>query len=364
MRQLFVFDLFLGVIWGMKKRINAVLMAVIMLLVSVAGFSNVSLAAAPSGIVIVIDPGHGGLGDKNLGAVHNGLTEKDLTLAVANAMKAELEKYDNVTVYMTRTGDSAITLEERAEYAKSVNADFMYSIHFNASGSHEFYGSEVWTSAFGKYYQKGYDFGVIESEELANLGLYQKGVKTRIGKKGDDYYGIIRHSVSRDIPCALIEHCYMDHAYDLQYIRSGDFCSQLGVADATAVAKYFHLSSSVNGNDFSGYVYDSVGVPSGVMRPDMTDPTCSINVLAYDKESRNVLVEMTASDDESPVIYFAYSYDGGQNFYLLQMWDRTKETQSFNVTVPSSVTNARIVCRAYNNYQLYGESNEVDIATR
>ena len=35
-------------------------------------------------------------GDRNLGAQYNGLSEKVLTLQVANAMKAELEKYDNV----------------------------------------------------------------------------------------------------------------------------------------------------------------------------------------------------------------------------------------------------------------------------
>ena len=49
--------------------------------------------------VIVIDPGHGG---DNLGAEFDTYTEKNMTMTVALAMKEELEKYDNVIVYLTR----------------------------------------------------------------------------------------------------------------------------------------------------------------------------------------------------------------------------------------------------------------------
>jgi N-acetylmuramoyl-L-alanine amidase len=348
------------------KRVMSLLALAVLLFVSVfTSFDTKALAAAKDkNVVVVIDPGHGGVGGRNLGAVYNGRTEKDLTLSVANAMKTELEKYDNVTVYLTRTSDSTISLEERAEYAKSVNADFVFSIHFNASSEHNFYGSEVWTSAFNKYYQAGYDFGQIESKELEAIGLYQKGVKTKIGETGEDYYGIIRHCVARGIPCDIIEHCYMDHAYDLQYLGKGDFYTTLGICDATAVAKYFNLKSSVNGNDFSNYAYTKVGRPKGVVHQDYTEPSeCRINVLSYDKESRNALVEMTTYDKESPVIYFTYSYDGS-NFYILQMWDRTKETQSFNVKIPAGMNSAKLICRAYNSYELFKQSNEVDIATR
>jgi N-acetylmuramoyl-L-alanine amidase len=321
--------------------------------------------AANKNYVVVIDPGHGGVGDRNLGAIYNGFTEKELTLQVAVAMKAELEKYEGVTVYLTRTADEIKSLESRADFAKSVNADFVFSIHFNASSEHLYYGSEVWTSAFGSYYQKGQAFGLIESDQLANLGLYQKGVKTKIGSSGNDYYGIIRHCVARGIPCDIIEHCYLDHAYDVQYLKGQDFIQTLGIADATAVAKYFKLKSSVNVNDFSNISYKTVKKPSGKVWQDSTDPdTCSIKVLAYDSASRNALVEMTTKDSQSPIIYFAYSYDGGKTFSPLQMWDRTQKTQSFNVNIPGSFTSSNIVCRAYNNYELFKQSNEVAIETR
>lgn len=318
---------------------------------------TIKTEAANKPVVIVIDPGHGGTGDRNLGAQYNGFSEKDLTLKVANAMKAELEKYDNVTVYLTRTTDGFISLEDRAAFAKNVNADFVYSIHLNASTEHNFYGSEVWTSAFGSFYQAGYDFGQIESGELSTLGLYQKGVKSKLGSTGKDYYGIIRASVARNIPCVIIEHAYLDHGYDLPLLKQADFTSKLGVCDATAVAKYFKLTSSSTGIDYSGYKFTSVKKPGAPVRQDLTDPDyCNISVISYDKSSRNALVQMSTKDSQSPIIYFAYSYDGGKTFSYLQMWDRTQETQSFNVNIPKSVTNPIIVCRAYNNFELFTQS--------
>lgn len=324
--------------------------------------TNITAVAAEKNPVIVIDPGHGGFGDRNLGAQYNGLSEKVLTLQVANAMKAELEKYDNVTVYLTRTDDRYISLEDRAAFAKSVNADFVYSIHFNASSEHLFYGSEIWTSGFDRYYKAGAEFGNIESEALGALGLYQKGVKTKLGSSGKDYYGIIRASVARDIPCVIIEHAYIDHGYDVPKVKDASFTNTLGVTDATSVAKYFRLKSATLGVDYSNYKKATVAKPSVVLGADLSDPeTCQVNVLATDKASGNVLVEMTANDSNSPIIYFSYSYDGGKTYSYLQMWDRSKQTQSFNVAVPKTCKNPVIVCRAYNNYELFKESNAVAV---
>ena len=137
---------------------------------------SINAMAANKNVVVVIDPGHGGTGDRNLGAQYNGLSEKELTLQLANVLKTELEKYEGITVYQTRTTDVLMSLEDRAKFAQNVNADFVFSIHFNASSEHLFYGSEVWTSTFGSYYQKGYNFGQIVSAEWNGLGLYQKGV--------------------------------------------------------------------------------------------------------------------------------------------------------------------------------------------
>ena len=318
----------------------------------ISPLSSIEASAANKNVVVVIDPGHGGTGDRNLGAQYNGLSEKELTLQLANVLKAELEKYDGITVYQTRTTDVIMSLEDRAKFAQSVNADFVFSIHFNASAEHLFYGSEVWTSTFGAYYQKGYNFGQIVSAEWNGLGLYQKGVKTRIGSSGNDYYGIIRQCVARNMPCVILEHAYVDQGNDVSLIKTSGFVSKLAQADATAIAKYYGLKSKTTGADYSGFTYKSVKKPGGKLYQDETGPDqCDIKVLGYDVASGNVLVELTTVDKQSPVIYFSYSYDGGKNFCPLQMWDRTKPTQSFNVKVPSGTVNPTIVVKAYNNYE-------------
>ena len=337
----------------------------VFMLLFTALFQNnvIETKAAAKNVVVVIDPGHGGEGDKNVGAQYNGITEKDITLKLATALKAELDKYDGITVYMTRTTDTAVTLEDRAEYAKSVGANFLYSIHFNASISHDFYGSEVWASASnGSNYQAGANFGNIVSAQWNELGLYQKGVKTKLGSSGNDYYGIIRHCVARGIPCVILEHAYLDHPNDVSMVKTDSFINQLAVADATAIAKYYKLKSSQTGADYSGYTYKSVKKPSGKQHQDESGPdTMNTRVLAYDTTSGNVLVEMTAKDSESQVIYFSYSYDGGNTFCPLQMWDRTKATQSFNVKVPSGCVNPVIVCRSYNNYEKMSEGGQMPV---
>ena len=80
---------------------------------------------------IVLDPGHGG---KDPGAINESakLYEKDLTLAVCKKLKPILKK-QGFEVFLTRSNDKYLTLEERTQYARSKRADLFISIHFNAS---------------------------------------------------------------------------------------------------------------------------------------------------------------------------------------------------------------------------------------
>lgn len=81
-------------------------------------------------IVIVLDPGHGG---KDFGACENGANEKDINLAVAKRLQAEIEKeLRDVKVVMTRSTDKYLTLQERADIANSAKGDLFMSIHVNS----------------------------------------------------------------------------------------------------------------------------------------------------------------------------------------------------------------------------------------
>ena len=119
----------------MRKRLYA-LLGIILFTVAIQTTMSVQ-AAEP--LVVVIDPGHGG---DNLGTDYLPIPEKDYDFIVAMYMKAYLEQYQDVKVYLTRTGDVAMSHKERAQFAKSVNADFLFSLHFNASIEHTYYGAE------------------------------------------------------------------------------------------------------------------------------------------------------------------------------------------------------------------------------
>ena len=77
---------------------------------------------------IVVDPGHGG---KDPGASDNGVTEKNVNLAIG----LELQKVllaRGYNVIMTRNTDVYLKLQERTDIANNANADLFVSIHVNA----------------------------------------------------------------------------------------------------------------------------------------------------------------------------------------------------------------------------------------
>ncbi len=91
---------------------------------------------------IVIDPGHGGSGsiggsDGNHAVSASGVKEKDLTLLFANLVRPELQSAaasggHTLNIIMTRTGDTNLSLEARANFARNNHAHRFLSIHFNA----------------------------------------------------------------------------------------------------------------------------------------------------------------------------------------------------------------------------------------
>ena len=307
-------------------------------------------------IVVCIDPGHGG---DNAGARYNGYEEKDMDLRIAMAMYEELTKYQGVTVVMTRTDDSFLSLKERAEIAQACSADLFVCLHLNASLYHNQFGAEVWVSGFGEYYATGASFGKIVLQELSQQGIFTgRGVKTRIGADGTDYYGVIMHCTAREIPAVIVEHCYMDELRDESFWRNEEALDALGKADATAVAKYFGLRSEELAVDYGDYVIEAVPSPSGVVYQDFTPPDfCKVTLLAYDANTRMASVHIEAQDYQSGICYYNYSSDGGRTWSKTRLWGNEPE-RDIIVFAPSALSRD-ILVRVWNNYCEYRQSNRI-----
>lgn len=315
---------------------------------------------------IVLDPGHGGeaLGGNPKGYLTDdgsGIEEKNLNMILALAMKEELEKYENVEVFLTHTDDEDLSLNERARFAGEKNADFLISLHFNMSVKHNLFGAEVWVSAFDEYYAKGMTFGKIQIEAMKELGLYSRGVKTKLMEsRVADYYGIIRYAREQGVPCALIEHCHMDHPNDKGYYETEEKLQELGRADATAVAKYFGLKSEVLGVDYSDYEKEEVMVPTQIMAPDKTDPeVCTIEELSCNQETGDVEFALTGQDADSPILYYSYSLNGGITYSDLFPWQEGKDTIQLTINIPSGRQMPHVIFRVHNLYDRITESNMI-----
>ncbi len=90
---------------------------------------------------VVIDAGHGGKDTGALGRDH--VKEKDVNLAIAMKLGAELEKHGVKVVY-TRTADRFVSLDRRARLANRAGADLFISVHANANRSRSVHGVETY----------------------------------------------------------------------------------------------------------------------------------------------------------------------------------------------------------------------------
>ena len=89
--------------------------------------------------LVVIDAGHGGRDPGAVGTDAEGLKvqEKDITLALAKALRAELLRTGRIRVALTRDDDRILPLAHRPEIARQLEADLFVSIHADSAGTRE-----------------------------------------------------------------------------------------------------------------------------------------------------------------------------------------------------------------------------------
>jgi N-acetylmuramoyl-L-alanine amidase len=100
--------------------------------------------------IVVLDPGHGGLGGGGstgagvIGA--RGAVEKDVALAVAQRAAARLHALGR-RVALTRDGDRAVSLAARADLARALRAAALVSLHLDHDPDPAVQGTSAWTHA-------------------------------------------------------------------------------------------------------------------------------------------------------------------------------------------------------------------------
>jgi len=93
-------------------------------------------------VVVAVDAGHGGQDPGAHGP--GGTLEKNVTLAVARELAAQINKQPGMKAVLTRDTDFFIPLKQRYEIARRNNADLFVSIHADAFINGDAKGSSVW----------------------------------------------------------------------------------------------------------------------------------------------------------------------------------------------------------------------------
>jgi len=95
--------------------------------------------ADPALPLVVIDAGHGGRDPGAIGEDAQGrqVMEKDITLALALALRDELLRAGRIRVALTRADDRILPLSYRPEIARQLEADLFVSIHADSAGERE-----------------------------------------------------------------------------------------------------------------------------------------------------------------------------------------------------------------------------------
>jgi N-acetylmuramoyl-L-alanine amidase len=91
---------------------------------------------------VLLDPGHGG-NDEGASSGSPAIKEKDLTLALARRIGAQLKRA-GLHVDYTRTRDATLSLDERSRIARRKKADLFISVHANHAGNSDACGVETY----------------------------------------------------------------------------------------------------------------------------------------------------------------------------------------------------------------------------
>jgi len=204
-----------------------------------------------TGAHVVLDSGHGGSEPGAVGP--NGLTEKELNLAVVRLVADEL-RAAGATVVLTRDQDVRVTLATRALLATNLAPIAFVSIHHNAAPdipSTTGPGTEVYFQVASEASRRL--AGLIVDEVRVALGAFPaewatdvpNGAEARISADGTDFYGILRRGGSTTT--VLSEAAYLSNPTEADLLIRPDVQQAEASAIARAITRFQQTESPTDG---------------------------------------------------------------------------------------------------------------------
>ena len=223
----------------------------------------------PGPLVVVLDPGHGGL---DPGAERDGHTEADLMLLFAREFKELLLRDGSFAVVMTREEDLFVPLETRISIARAAGADLFISLHADAFFTPRPQGASVFalsqggaTSSAARWMADkenqadligGLNVATQDAEvqrtlldmsttaqikDSLVLGGAMLGEIGRVGKLHKPRVEQASFAVLKapDIPSVLVEAAFISNPEEEARLNSDEYQQQLADALMRGIARYF-----------------------------------------------------------------------------------------------------------------------------
>jgi N-acetylmuramoyl-L-alanine amidase len=222
--------------------------------------------------VVVLDPGHGGV-DPGTSST-TGITEKEVVLTFARALKTKLEATGRYEVFLTRNDDTFLPLRSRVEFAQKKGAGLFLSIHADyfpkqtekATGATVYTLSEEASDEEAKALATkenfsdalaGIELPSDSDEVLANIlidlaqretqnrsATFARSIVGELASKGSLHTRRIRSAGFRvlkapDIPSALLELGFLSNPDDEKRLTSDAWRDKTAVAVAESIDVYF-----------------------------------------------------------------------------------------------------------------------------
>lgn len=225
-------------------------------------------------VIVAIDAGHGGQdpGAQGIG----GLKEKNVTIAIARRLQAELARDPMFKPVLTRDGDYFISVMGRSDVARKKGANLLVSIHADAAPNRSVSGASVWVLSnrrannemgnwleqhekqsellggagdmlantasdpylsqavldlqFGHSQRVGYDVATKVLQQLRRVGALHKS------KPEHASLGVLR---SPDIPSLLVETGFISNPSGERLLGSSDYQDKIAHAIYEGLRSYF-----------------------------------------------------------------------------------------------------------------------------
>lgn len=177
------------------------------------------------GYTVVIDAGHGG---KDPGTrSRTGVLEKDVNLAIALAVAAELQR-QGVNVVLTRDSDVFVSLDNRAEIANKCGASLFVSIHCDFDKNPSTQGFSVLIPRSGPEKASALGRGIVED-------LQSGGAQCHSIRRSSRGLRVLEKTHS---PAVLIEVGFLSNSCEAAKLQGNAYRKRIALSIAEGITEH------------------------------------------------------------------------------------------------------------------------------